>query len=128
MALATERIGSAAAFSRQRVQVQITLNGKVAIISGAASGIGLATVIQFLHSGIKGLIAIDIAKNLPDFPGLHPDRSDDRLVYIRGDVRDEETWQRATQTALSDYERIDIVVNNAGVSIVKPIHEHSPVE
>ena len=41
--------------------VEITLNRKVAIITGEASGIGLATVLAYLDSGIEGVVAVDIA-------------------------------------------------------------------
>ena len=41
--------------------MKVTLDGKVAIVTGAASGIGLATVREFLESGAKGVVGVDVA-------------------------------------------------------------------
>ena len=45
--------------------MQISLSGKTAVVTGAASGVGLATVHQFVESGIEHLIAVDYAPELP---------------------------------------------------------------
>jgi len=41
--------------------VKVTLDGKVASVTGAAGGIGLATVQEFLASGAKGVVGVDVA-------------------------------------------------------------------
>jgi NAD(P)-dependent dehydrogenase (short-subunit alcohol dehydrogenase family) len=51
-----------------------------------------------------------------------------RLKYVRGDVAAEATAETFTRTALDAFGRIDVLVNNAGVSVVKPLHEHTPAE
>jgi NAD(P)-dependent dehydrogenase (short-subunit alcohol dehydrogenase family) len=106
--------------------LQISLAGKTAIVTGAASGIGLATVAQFLESGIEGVVAVDVAAESPAALSQHPNNS--RLRYLRGDVAREETAVAFTELALRDFGRIDVLVNNAGISIVKPLHEHTPAE
>lgn len=106
--------------------MQIELTGKVAIVTGAASGIGLSTVISYLDSGIMGIIAVDIAPEPPPVLTSNPKAS--RLRYVRGDVGLEQTAIDLTQTAMNAYGRIDVLVNNAGISVVKPIHEHTPQE
>lgn len=106
--------------------MQINLNGKVAVITGAASGIGLATVLSYLESGIEGVVGVDLAPEAPTALSTHPHRS--RFRYVRGDVAKEQTAIDFVRTAMDAFGRIDILVNNAGVSVVKPLHEHTPEE
>jgi NAD(P)-dependent dehydrogenase (short-subunit alcohol dehydrogenase family) len=56
------------------------------------------------------------------------DLTGERVTFIEGDVSEEETAQRFTSTAMERFGQIDVLVSNAGVSVVKPIHEHTPEE
>lgn len=60
----------------------VQLNGKTAILTGAASGVGLATAIQFLESGIERLIAVDIAPEPPPTLKACIDKFAERIVYL----------------------------------------------
>jgi len=106
--------------------MQITLEGKVAIVTGAASGIGLAVVKQFLDSGAAGVVAVDLDEAPAQMKELP--RSKERLRFVQGDVGAEETAREFTRVALDNFGRIDVLVNNAGISVIKPIHEHTPQE
>jgi NAD(P)-dependent dehydrogenase (short-subunit alcohol dehydrogenase family) len=106
--------------------MQITLSNKTAVITGAASGIGLATVLAYLDSDITGVVAVDIAPNPP--AQLLPHLDTPRLKYVAGDVSRDETAAAFTQAALQSFGRIDVLINNAAVSVVKPLHEHTPRE
>jgi len=106
--------------------MQVSLSGKTAIITGAASGIGLATALSFVESDAHGVVAVDLTKEPPS--QLAQAAAAGRLKYLAGDVREEETAKRFTQTALDSFGRIDILINNAAISVVKPIHEHTPAE
>jgi NAD(P)-dependent dehydrogenase (short-subunit alcohol dehydrogenase family) len=106
--------------------VQVTLTGKAAIVTGAASGIGLATVVRFLESDAAGVVAVDLAPEPPD--ALHEAVAAGRVRYVSGDVGDDSTHETAARAALGAFGRIDVLVNNAGTSVVKPIHEHSQAE
>jgi NAD(P)-dependent dehydrogenase (short-subunit alcohol dehydrogenase family) len=105
--------------------VHVTLAGKTAIVTGAASGIGLAAVGRFLDSDIAGVVAVDLSEQPEQLFGSS-DAS--RLRYVRGDVGVERTAIDFTRAALEGFGRIDVLVNNAGVSVVKPLHEHTPEE
>ena len=105
--------------------MNVTLTGKTAIVTGAASGIGLATVLQFLEAGADGVVAVDLAAEPPE--SLRPHTAG-RVRYVRGDVSAEETARCFTREAMDSFGRIDVLVNNAGVSVVKPLHEHTPEE
>jgi len=106
--------------------LQITLARKTAIITGAASGIGLATVLKYFEADIDGIVAVDIADEPPAMLARHVDAG--RLLYVRGDVSRDETALAFTEAGLRAFGRIDVLVNNAGISVVKPVHEHTPEE
>lgn len=106
--------------------MKISLAGKVAVVTGAASGIGLAIVHQFLDSEIDGLVAVDISKEIPQ--SLAEGNYGSRLKYLCGDVTQDETSRRFTEIALESFGRIDVLVNNAGINVVKRIHEHTSDE
>jgi NAD(P)-dependent dehydrogenase (short-subunit alcohol dehydrogenase family) len=106
--------------------VNVSLSGKVAIVTGAASGIGEAVVASYLDAEAAGVVGVDVAHELP--PSLHRWWDSKRLHYVRGDVSVERTAIEFARAALESFGRIDVMVNNAGISIVKPLHEHTPEE
>lgn len=108
--------------------MNISLENKVAIVTGAASGIGLAITRQYLECGITGLVAVDRVADVPDELLRCQQRYGSKLVLVRGDVSQENTASEFTRTAMSSFGRIDVFVNNAGVSVVRPLHEHTPEE
>ncbi|CAA9528521.1 MAG: Glucose 1-dehydrogenase [uncultured Sphingomonadaceae bacterium] len=89
------------------------LGGKVAIITGAASGIGLATVELFHARGAK-VIAED--RN-PEVTKL----ARDGVVPLVADVATEQAATDAVRLATESFGRLDVLVNNAGVIINKPV-------
>ena len=106
--------------------MEISLAGKVAVVTGASSGIGLAITRAYLDCGAEGVIAVFRRPELPDeleeALKLYPEK----LVIVRGDVAQEQTSIDFTKAALDHFGRIDIVVSNAAVSIVKALHLHTP--
>lgn len=101
--------------------MNISLAGKVAIITGASSGIGLATTQRFLECGAAGVVAVDRHPH----PSHEPDA---RLATVTGDVTVESRTAEFTRVAIEKFGRIDVFIHNAAVSVVKAIHEHSPEE
>jgi NAD(P)-dependent dehydrogenase (short-subunit alcohol dehydrogenase family) len=108
--------------------MNISLVGKVAIVTGAFSGIGLAITRRFLECGAAGLIAVDRQPEIPDDLRILQGKFDSKLVLVRGDVAEETAAEQFTQAAMSNFGRIDIMVSNAAVSVVKAIHEHTSDE
>jgi NAD(P)-dependent dehydrogenase (short-subunit alcohol dehydrogenase family) len=106
--------------------MQVTLANKVAIVTGAASGIGAAIVREFLDADAAGVIAVDRHAELPE-PLRNPQDAG-RLHFVRGDVAEESTALAFTRAALDRFGHIDILINNAAISVVKPIHQHTPEE
>jgi dihydroanticapsin dehydrogenase len=103
----------------------MNLQDRVAIVTGAASGIGAETVRLFLEAGAR-VVGVDRLE--PAVPPVLKQRFSDRLRAVAGDVALEATAEASTRTAVDSFGRIDILINNAGVAVVKPIHEHTPEE
>ena len=88
------------------------LDGKVAVITGAASGIGLGAVELFVAEGAK-VVAADIQ----DEKGkLLEQRFPDAVRYAHCDVTDEAQIQAALNLAASEFGGLDVLFNNAGIS------------
>ena len=88
------------------------LQGKVAIITGGASGIGEACSRIFVREGAKVIISdIDASKGNALEAELAPN-----AVFFNHDVTQESAWDEAVEIAESKWGRLDIVVNNAGMS------------
>lgn len=90
------------------------LAGKVALITGASSGIGLAIARTFLNEGAD-LVAVARRPERLQALADEAKKSGRRCAVVLGDVREEETATRAVQTATQQLGRLDILVNNAGI-------------
>lgn len=82
------------------------LNDKIALVTGAAGGIGRATVERFAEEG-----AIVIAADLR--PGSAYES--DRITAVELDVTSEEAWGRVVDAIIAEHGRIDVLFNNAGI-------------
>lgn len=88
------------------------LEGKVAVITGGASGMGRATVLRFLAEGAK-VVAADM--NEANGKALVHDADSSALRFVRADVSVESDVENMTSTAVESFGRLDVVFNNAGV-------------
>lgn len=89
------------------------LAGRVAFITGAASGIGGACAERFAREGAS-IAGLDVQKP-PDAAWRKVVESAPDAVFLEADVRDEPSIERAVATAVERFGRIDVLVNAAGV-------------
>lgn len=95
--------------------------GKTAFVSGAASGIGLATARRLSDEGASLILAdrseAGLAAALSDFP------DDQRAVTITMDVTLEKDWQRAAELVGDRFGRLDVLANIAGFGTFRSIED-----
>ena len=88
------------------------LHSKTALITGAAQGIGAAIARAFVDAG--GFVYLT---DINDGPGADLARTfGDQARYLPLDVRSEDDWQRVTAQVLGERGRLDVLVNNAGIT------------
>lgn len=108
--------------------MNVSLAGKSAVVTGASSGIGLAITKAYLEAEAAGVIAVFRRKEIPEELRSCQSQYRDRLHIVHGDVAEESTARDFTKSALDHFGRVDIVVSNAAVSVVRALHEHTPEE
>jgi len=97
------------------------LKGKIAVVTGGGSGIGLATVERFVQEGAT-VLCLDIRLS-PELERLT--EKEKNIVYKRADVSKEEDIREALDYCAKTFGRIDILFNNVGVAIQGAIGELS---
>ncbi len=100
------------------------LNGRIAIITGGARGMGAATVRLFAREGARVVIA-----DVLDAEGqaLAAELKGSGL-FVHHDVTDESSWQRLIEETASAFGEIDVLVNNAGVLLFRTIADTSKAD
>ena len=103
------------------------LDNKIALVTGAASvpGLGSATAIRFAEEGAAVIVTdLDgdgaelVAKQIRDAGGT--------ATAIQHDVTDPEAWDDVFAQIAEDHGRLDVIVNNAGIAVLKPFAELTP--
>jgi 3alpha(or 20beta)-hydroxysteroid dehydrogenase len=94
------------------------LDGKIAIITGAASGLGEAQARLFVAEGAK-VVMTDIQES----GGSIAAELGNSAIFLRHDISDQARWRQVVTTAVSTHRRLDILVNNAAINHSKPIME-----
>ncbi|MAU22347.1 MAG: oxidoreductase [Martelella sp.] len=95
---------------------------RVALITGASSGIGLATARRFLQDGCAVVGVGRSAEKLGELEAACAEYGE-RLATVSLDVMADDAPQKAVATALDRFGRLDHLVNNAGIGSPKPVHE-----
>jgi NAD(P)-dependent dehydrogenase (short-subunit alcohol dehydrogenase family) len=97
-----------------------TNDSRVAIVTGASSGIGLGITRALLERGYR---VVGNSRSISKSRDLKP--SED-LVLVDGDIGKKETAVKVVDAALKHFGRIDLLVNNAGIYLPKPFTEYTP--
>ena len=92
----------------------------VAIVTGASSGMGLGITRALLERGYR---VVANSRTISQSRELKPSAD---LVLVDGDIGKKETAVKVVDAALKHFDRIDLLVNNAGIYMPKPFTEYAP--
>lgn len=95
------------------------LDGRVAIVTGGARGLGESIVREFVDQGAKvvfGDVLVDEGEALAKELG-------DKVKFLKFDVTSRDNWKEAIKTAEDTFGPVDILVNNAGIVFYKSVEE-----
>ncbi len=110
----------------QRMPKPKPLSGRVALVTGSGGGIGKAIAKKFAEEGacviINDINEQRISETVAEFEKLF---TKDNVASVKLDVTNRQTIEEAVKVAALEFGGVDIVVNNAGISISKPIAEHT---
>ena len=88
------------------------LQGKIALVTGAARGIGAAIAVAFVDEGASVYVTdIDVVRG-----GAVAAQLGEAAAFLPLDVRDEAQWRQAVDQVLAQSGRLDVLVNNAGIT------------
>jgi len=101
------------------------VDGKVALVTGAASGLGEADAKLLAKEGAK--IVVTTRKKLDEGKRVVEEikRAGGEATFLKLDVSLEDDWKEAIKATIKKYGKLNVVVNNAGISVVKNIEETS---
>jgi short-subunit dehydrogenase len=90
------------------------MKNKVAIVTGASSGIGLATAKELLKQGAKVVLA---ARSIEKLQTIEKELNNSNILIIPTDVSKEEDCKNLINKTIEKFQKIDILINNAGISM-----------
>ena len=113
----------------QRMPKAKPLSGRIALITGSAGGIGNAIAKKFAEEGACIILSDNNVERLEQAKkGFMKDFGNDTFIGTLLDVTIIPTIENAFQSAILAFGGVDIIVNNAGLSISKPIEKHTEID
>lgn len=100
------------------------VKGKVAIVTGAASGLGKGAASLLAKEGAK-VILTDINEAGGKEAAEEIRRDGGEAIFLKLDVSNESDWSEVIKKTLTEFGRLDVLLNNAGVELVKEIADTS---
>ncbi|MCX6826030.1 MAG: SDR family NAD(P)-dependent oxidoreductase [candidate division Zixibacteria bacterium] len=92
------------------------LKKKIALITGASSGIGMATAKLFAQNGVNLILVARRVKQLKAIATKLKRKYEIETIYFRIDVRNQKEVERKIESLPAKWQKIDILINNAGLS------------
>jgi len=92
------------------------MKDKVALVTGAASGMGAATAKLFAREGAKAVFVADVLDKEGAAVVAEIDKAGGKATFVHLDVTDEKQWEAAIAKVMASAGQLDVLVNNAGIS------------
>ncbi|XP_061711659.1 3-oxoacyl-[acyl-carrier-protein] reductase FabG-like [Cydia pomonella] len=105
----------------------MSFTGKVAIVTGAASGIGAATVKALAREGAKVVLVDKNEENLKDV-AKECNQYGNTPLMIRADITNDENVKMMVKETIDNFNQLDILINNAGIGTISTIFDENYME
>lgn len=106
--------------SQEKAVELLSLSNRVALISGSASGIGRGIALRLSEMGASVAI-LDIDQVRGEETAREIESAGGRSRFIRADIRSRDACQQAVDRIIAEWQKIDILCNNAGIAIRKDV-------
>ncbi len=104
-----------------------SLDGKVAIVTGASSGLGVAFAQAFAEAGADVVLGARRVDRLADTAAL-VEAAGRRAIAVETDVASPDACQHLVDSAMETFGRVDVLINNAGIGTAAPATREKPEE
>lgn len=106
--------------------MRVDLDGKCAIVTGASKGIGYSIAEGLVHAGVNTVICSRDHEEIEDAARALSQLGSGSAIGVVCDVRRHEDVQNLVNAAIDRFDRVDILINNAGVGGFAPMGELTP--
>ena len=102
-----------------------SLDGKVAVVTGASSGLGVAFAQGFAEAGADVALGARRVERLADTAGL-VEKAGRRAISVETDVSSPDACTALVEAAMEEFGRVDVLINNAGMGTAYPATRETP--